>query len=128
MVGLGFCMLVLIAVSFYYCARRVFDRKRWLLKLIVFSMPAALDRGRAGLDRRRVRPPALDASARCCRRCLAASTLSDVGPDRQPRRASSCSTRCCIIAAGYLMVKFVRLGPSSLHTGRYFLEHPQSGL
>jgi cytochrome d ubiquinol oxidase subunit I len=27
-----------------------------------------------------------------------------------------------IAAAGYLMVKFVRLGPSSLHTGRYYFE------
>jgi cytochrome d ubiquinol oxidase subunit I len=27
-----------------------------------------------------------------------------------------------MIAAAYLMVKFVRLGPSSLHTGRYHFE------
>nr|MCU0585730.1 cytochrome ubiquinol oxidase subunit I [Desulfobacterales bacterium] len=40
MVGLGFYMLALIAVAFYFCAKREFDRKRWLLKLIVFSMPA----------------------------------------------------------------------------------------
>jgi cytochrome d ubiquinol oxidase subunit I len=33
-----------------------------------------------------------------------------------------------IIAAGYLMVKFVRLGPSSLHTGRYFFEHSKAAL
>jgi hypothetical protein len=26
------------------------------------------------------------------------------------------------------MVKFVRLGPSSLHTGRYFFEHPKAAL
>ena len=27
-----------------------------------------------------------------------------------------------LVAEVYLMVKFVRLGPSSLHTGRYYLE------
>jgi cytochrome d ubiquinol oxidase subunit I len=27
-----------------------------------------------------------------------------------------------MIAAAYLMVKFIRLGPSSLHTGRYHFE------
>ncbi len=40
MVGLGFYMLALVATSAYFCAKREFDRKRWLLKLIVFSMPA----------------------------------------------------------------------------------------
>ncbi len=28
-----------------------------------------------------------------------------------------------LIAEVYLMVKFVRIGPSSLHTGRYHFEH-----
>jgi cytochrome d ubiquinol oxidase subunit I len=33
-----------------------------------------------------------------------------------------------MIAAAYLMVKHVRLGPSSLHTGRYFFEQPNAAL
>ena len=40
MVGVGFYLLALIALSFYFCAKRVFDQKRWLLKLLLFSLPA----------------------------------------------------------------------------------------
>jgi cytochrome d ubiquinol oxidase subunit I len=56
MVGVGFYLLALIAISFYFCAKRVFDQKRWLLKLLVISLPvpwmAALDyrRGAAHLS------------------------------------------------------------------------------
>ncbi len=31
-----------------------------------------------------------------------------------------------MIAAAYLMVKYVRLGPSSLHTGRYSFEQSKA--
>jgi cytochrome d ubiquinol oxidase subunit I len=40
MVGLGFYMLALIATSFYFCATRAFDQKRWLLKTLFYSLPA----------------------------------------------------------------------------------------
>jgi cytochrome d ubiquinol oxidase subunit I len=40
MVGLGFWMLVLIALSFYFCAKRSFEKKRWLLRLLIISLPA----------------------------------------------------------------------------------------
>jgi len=33
-----------------------------------------------------------------------------------------------MIAAAYLMVKYVRMGPSSLHTGRYFYEQSKAAL
>ena len=40
MVGLGFMLLALIAVAFYYCCTRVFDQKKWLLKLLIIALPA----------------------------------------------------------------------------------------
>ena len=40
MVGLGFWLLFVIAADFYYCARRMFDRHRWLLKLTIITLPA----------------------------------------------------------------------------------------
>jgi cytochrome d ubiquinol oxidase subunit I len=126
MVGLGFYMLALIAVSFYYCARRVFDQKRWLLKLIVFSMPApwiaaelgwiVAEYGRQPWSIGEVLPT-----------LLATSTLS-TGDLIGSIAGLIALYTVFIIAAGYLMVKFVRLGPSSLHTGRYFFEHSKAAL
>jgi cytochrome d ubiquinol oxidase subunit I len=124
MVGLGFYMLALIAVSFYYCAKREFDRKRWLLKLIVFSMPApwiaaelgwiVAEYGRQPWSIGEVLPT-----------LLASSTLSTwdlIGSIS----AIVLLYTAFMIAAAYLMVKFVRLGPSSLHTGRYFFEQQKA--
>jgi cytochrome d ubiquinol oxidase subunit I len=120
MVGLGFYMLALVATSAYFCARRVFDRKRWLLKLIVFSMPApwiaaelgwiVAEYGRQPWSIGEVLPTLLSSSS------LSAGDL--IGSIA----ALILLYTVFIIAAGYLMVKFVRLGPSSLHTGRYFFE------
>ena len=33
MVACGFTMLIIFALSFYYCATRVADQKRWLMRL-----------------------------------------------------------------------------------------------
>jgi cytochrome d ubiquinol oxidase subunit I len=124
MVGLGFFLLALIAVSFYFCAKREFDRKRWLLKLIVFSMPApwiaaelgwiVAEYGRQPWSIGEVLPT-----------LLASSTLSTwdlIGSIS----AIVLLYTAFMIAAAYLMVKYVRLGPSSLHTGRYFFEQPKA--
>jgi cytochrome d ubiquinol oxidase subunit I len=124
MAGLGFYLLALIAVSFYFCARRVFDQKRWLLKLIVFSMPApwiaaelgwiVAEYGRQPWSIGEVLPT-----------LLATSTLS-TGDVIGSIAAMVLLYTAFMIAAAYLMVKFVRLGPSSLHTGRYFFEHSKA--
>jgi len=61
MVGLGFYMLALIALSFYFCARRVFDQKRWLLKLLLVSLPVPWIPAELGWT------ALIWASAPCCR-------------------------------------------------------------
>jgi cytochrome d ubiquinol oxidase subunit I len=124
MVGLGFYMLALVATSAYFCAKREFDRKRWLLKLIVFSMPApwiaaelgwiVAEYGRQPWSIGEVLPT-----------LLASSTLSTwdlIGSIS----AIVLLYTAFMIAAAYLMVKFVRLGPSSLHTGRYYFEQQKA--
>jgi len=126
MVGLGFYMLALIAVSFYFCAKRVFDQKRWLLKLIVCSMPApwiaaelgwiVAEYGRQPWSIGEVLPT-----------LLASSTLSAWDLIGSIAAIVVLYTGF-MIAAAYLMVKYVRLGPSSLHTGRYFFEQPKAAL
>ena len=124
MVGLGFYMLALVATAAYFCAKRVFHQKRWLLKAIVFSMPApwiavelgwlVAEYGRQPWTIGEVLPT-----------LLSTSTLS-TGDLIGSIIALVLLYTAFMIAAAYLMVKFVRLGPSSLHTGRYFFEQQKA--
>jgi cytochrome d ubiquinol oxidase subunit I len=120
MVGLGFYMLALIALSFYYCAKRVFDKKRWFLKLLLFSLPIpwiaielgwfVAEYGRQPWTIGGVLPTYLSTST---------LTTDDI-----------IGTLVIVIALYtlflivelFLMTKFIRQGPSSLHTGRYYFE------
>jgi len=120
MVGLGFYMLALIALSFYFCARRVFDQKRWLLKLLLFSLPVpwiatelgwiVAEYGRQPWTIGEVLPT-----------FLSTSTLG-MGDIIGSLIALIALYTIFLVVEMYLMIKFVRLGPSSLHTGRYHFE------
>ena len=121
MVGLGFYMLALIATSFYFCAKRVFDQKRWLLKLLLFSLPVpwiaaelgwiVAEYGRQPWTIGEVLPT-----------FLSTSTLA-TGDVIGSLIALIALYTIFLVVEIYLMIKFVRLGPSSLHTGRYYFEH-----
>ena len=39
MVACGFTMLFIFAMAFYYCATRVADQKRWLMRMAVWCIP-----------------------------------------------------------------------------------------
>jgi cytochrome d ubiquinol oxidase subunit I len=120
MVGLGFYMLALIALSFYFCARRVFDQKRWLLKLLLLSLPVpwiatelgwiVAEYGRQPWTIGEVLPT-----------FISTSTLG-MGDIIGSLIALIALYTIFLVVEMYLMVKFVRLGPSSLHTGRYHFE------
>jgi len=110
MVGLGFYMLALLATAAYFCAKRVFDRKRWLLKAVVFSMPAPWIAAELGwIVAEYGRQP---------------WTIGEVLPTRPSTSTLSAwdvigSMAAIVIlytafmlAAAYLMVKFVRIGPA----------------
>ena len=58
MVGLGFYFIAFFALLFWDASHRNFSR-RWLLRLGAVVAAAALDRRRAWLGGRRIRPPAL---------------------------------------------------------------------
>jgi cytochrome bd ubiquinol oxidase subunit I len=121
MVGLGFWMLGLIAVSFYYCARRLFHKKRWLLWLLVFNLPVpwiatelgwfVAEYGRQPWTIGEVLPT-----------FLSASSLS-MGDVIGSLIGLVVFYTVLLAVEMFLMVKFIRLGPSSLHTGRYHFEH-----
>ncbi len=120
MVGLGFWMLGLIAISFYYCARRLFHRKRWLLRLLVFNLPVpwiaaelgwfVAEYGRQPWTIGEVLPT-----------FMSSSTLG-MGDVIGSIIALTVIYTVLLVIEVFLMVKFIRIGPSSLHTGRYHFE------
>ena len=120
MVAAGFLMLFIFAASFYYCARRTADRKRWLLRLALYALPlpwiaaecgwVVAEYGRQPWAIGEVLPTFLGTST------LATSDLIF-------SIAGFVGFYTLLLTADlFLMFKYARLGPSSLHTGRYALE------
>ncbi len=120
MVACGFTMLFIFAMSFYYCATRVADQKRWLMRMAVWCIPLPWIAAETGwVVAEYGRQP---------------WTISGVLPTHMS--VSSLSSEqlwfslagfalfytVLLIIEMYLMLKYVRLGPSSLHTGRYHFE------
>ncbi|MGZ4960132.1 MAG: cytochrome ubiquinol oxidase subunit I [Methylomonas sp.] len=122
MVACGFIMLFVFAMAFYYCATRIADQKRWLMRLAVWCIPLPWIAAETGWFVAEVgRQP---------------WTISGVLPTHISVSSLS-SEQLWFSIAGfalfytvlliielYLMLKYVRLGPSSLHTGRYYFEQP----
>jgi len=120
MVACGFTMLFIFGMTFYYCATRVADQKRWLLRMAVWCIPLPWIAAETGWFVAEVgRQP---------------WTISGVLPTHLSVSSIS-SEQLWFSIAGfalfytvlliielYLMLKYVRLGPSSLHTGRYCFE------
>ncbi|MBW2478939.1 MAG: cytochrome ubiquinol oxidase subunit I [Deltaproteobacteria bacterium] len=120
MVGIGFYLLALIALSFYFCAKRVFDQKKWLLKLLVLSLPVpwiAIELGWFVAEYGR-QPWTIGGVLPTY---LSTSTLSVADVIGSMAIMIGLYTVFLIVEM-YLMTKFVRKGPSSLHTGRYHFE------
>jgi cytochrome bd ubiquinol oxidase subunit I len=120
MVGLGFMLLALIAVAFYYCITRVFDQKKWLLKLLIIALPApwiAIELGWFVAEFGR-QPWTIGGVLPTF---LSTSTLT-TGDLIGSIFGLVLIYTVLLVAEVYLMLKFVRRGPSSLHTGRYHYE------
>jgi cytochrome d ubiquinol oxidase subunit I len=120
MVGAGVWMLILIVLGFYYNAKRVIQNQRWLLRLFLFSIPVpwiaaetgwfVAEFGRQPWAIGEVLPTSIAASS------LTASDLI------VSLSGFIIFYTILFIIEMYLMFKFARLGPSSLHTGRYHHE------
>ncbi len=124
MVACGFTMLFIFAMAFYYCATRVADPKRWLMKMAVWCIPLPWIAAETGwFVAEYGRQP---------------WTISGVLPTHLSTSSLDASQlwfsmagflffyTVLLIIELYLMFKYVRLGPSSLHTGRYYFEAGQS--
>ena len=120
MVGLGFLMLALFALSFWSTLRGACMQKRWLLRWALFMLPApwiacelgwfVAEYGRQPWTIYGVLPTHLSVSTLSVE-SLYGSLAGFVG-----------FYTVLLVVEMYLMVKFARMGPGSLGTGRYLNE------
>ncbi len=124
MVAMGFLMLFIFAASFYYTAQRTIEKQRWLLRLALYAIPApwiaaemgwvVAEMGRQPWTISGILPTHLSTSS------LGASDLyfslaGFIG-----------FYTLLLMVELFLMFKYARLGPSSMHTGRYHFEKLQA--
>lgn len=126
MVACGFTMLLVFVLAFYYNAHRVIEQKRWLLRIILFSLPLpwiaietgwfVAEFGRQPWAIGEVLPTFLGVSD---------LTVTDLYISLT---GFFIFYSILLVIEMYLMIKFVRLGPSALHTGKYHFEsEPSAG-
>ncbi|MGY8899895.1 MAG: cytochrome ubiquinol oxidase subunit I [Paraglaciecola sp.] len=120
MVGCGMIMLVVFVLSFYYNAHRVIEQKRWLLWAAVFSIPLpwiAIEFGWVVAEYGR-QPWAI---SEILPTFLATSSLTTNDLLISIAGFIVFYTGLAIVE-GWLMLRFVKQGPSSLHTNKYHFE------
>ncbi len=123
MVACGFAMLMIFLLAFYHCAKRQEYKKRWLLWSALFALPLpwiaaetgwiVAEMGRQPWTISGILPTHLSASS------LSYDTVFN------SLTAFIAFYSLLFIIEMYLMIRFSRLGPSSLHTGRYHFEKNQ---
>jgi cytochrome d ubiquinol oxidase subunit I len=124
MVAMGVLMLFIFAASFYYTANRTIRDKKWLLRLALYSIPAPWIAAEMGwIVAEMGRQP---------------WTISGILPTHLSTSSLSAGDlyfslagflgfyTLLLIVELFLMFRYARLGPSSLHTGRYYFEKNQA--
>lgn len=120
MVASGFLMLLLFALAAFAVAKRNAENKPWLLKFALFGLPLPWIAAQTGWYVAEVgRQPWTIGEVLPTH--LSASSLSTGDVWGSIIALASFYTVLLIIEM-YLMIKFSRLGPSSLHTGKYHFE------
>jgi len=124
MVGSGFLMLLLFVLATFAIAKRNAENKPWLLKFALFALPLPWIAAQTGWYVVEVghQPWTI---GEVLPTHLSASTLS-TGDVMGSILALAAFYTVLLIIEMYLMIKFARLGPSSLHTGKYHFEKPNS--
>lgn len=120
MVAAGFLMLLLFALAAWASVKRDAENKPWLLKFALLSLPLpwiaaqtgwiVAEHGRQPWSIAEVLPVHLSASS---------LSAADVWGSLV---ALIAFYSLLLVVEMYLMIKFTRLGPSSLHSGRYHFE------
>ena len=122
MVGCGFFMLLVFVLAFYQSTRHKIAEKKWILRMALYSIPLpwiaaecgwiVAEYGRQPWSIAEVLPTYLSASQ---------LSASDVWSSLIAIAVFYTVLFCIEM---YLMIYFVRKGPSSLGTGRYHHENP----
>ncbi|AKJ69232.1 cytochrome d terminal oxidase subunit 1 [Pandoraea thiooxydans] len=127
MVGLGFTFLLTFILAFWYCARRKLtsNGKRWFLRWAVIAIPLPWIAAELGwIVAEYGRQPWTIAGILPTH--LSASTLQP-GDLYFSLAGFIFFYTLLFVIEMFLMIKYIRIGPSSLHSGRYHHEQtPQS--
>ena len=120
MVACGFSMLFIFAVSFYLCSVKKVMQHRWLLWIALYSIPLpwiacemgwiVAEYGRQPWTIAEILPTHLSVSSRT------------VGELYFSLAGFISFYTLLFVIEMFLMFKFARMGPSALHTGRYYFE------
>jgi cytochrome d ubiquinol oxidase subunit I len=125
MAGLGFFFLFVFAAAFGFLAVRNLAPQRWLLRIALWSIPLpwiaaeagwiVAEYGRQPWTISEVLPTAL--------------SVSNLSPAEVYASLSAFVVFYSALLAIeiYLLIKYIKLGPSSLHTGKYDVELGQAG-
>jgi cytochrome d ubiquinol oxidase subunit I len=120
MVAIGFFLIFLFAAAFYFSAKHVIGDKRWFLRLALLSLPLPWLAAELGwIVAEYGRQPWAIADVLPTRLATSTLQLADL---RTSMIGFVVFYTALAIVEVYLMVKYGRLGPSSLHTGRYYFE------
>lgn len=120
MVASGFLMLLLFALAMWASVKRDAERKPWLLRFALFSLPLPWIAAQTGwYVAEHGRQPWTIAEVLPTH--LSTSSLSS-GDVWGSLLALVAFYSLLLVVEMYLMIRFARLGPSSLHTGRYHFE------
>ncbi|WP_281646566.1 cytochrome ubiquinol oxidase subunit I [Parendozoicomonas sp. Alg238-R29] len=125
MVGCGFIMLFVFATAFYKTARRTEYTSRTFLTIVLFSLPLPWIAAEAGwFVAEYGRQPWTVAGMLPTWMSASNLTVNDL---YMSIAGFTVFYGVFAVIEMYLMVKYAKLGPSSLHTGRYHHEQLSSG-
>jgi cytochrome bd ubiquinol oxidase subunit I len=125
MVASGFLMLGLFACAFWASARKNEEQKPWLLKWALLSLPLPWIAAQTGwIVAEHGRQPWSIAEVLPVHLSTSSVSAGDVWGSLLALLAFY---SVLLVIEMYLMIKFARLGPSSLHTGRYHFERLSHG-
>ncbi len=127
MVGLGVLMLFIFSMAVYYSTKRVISEKMWFLRLAFYAIPVpwiaaemgwvVAEMGRQPWTISGILPTHLSTSSLSAGN-LYFSLAGFIG-----------FYTLLLIVELFLMTKYAKLGPSSLHTGKYHFErHPHKAV
>ena len=120
MVGMGVLMLFIFAATFYFTGKRTIAQQTWLLRLALYAIPAPWIAAEMGwIVAEMGRQPWTISGILPTH--LSSSSLS-TGDLYSSLAGFMAFYTLLLIIELFLMFKYARLGPSSLHTGRYHFE------